>query len=87
MGSSLPVHKRVGYLSLVPHCKSNIDGITEGRMLMIRSLLTVANQPLPIIVITGPAAAQARMSLANSDTESAEDSDTDSAGSSFGKIQ
>ena len=54
---------------------------------MIRSLLTVANQPLPIIVITGPAAAQARMSLANSDTESAEDSDTDSAGSSFGKMQ
>ena len=54
MGSPLPVHKRVGFLSLVPHCKSTIDGITDGRMLIIRSLWAVTNQPVPLLVITGP---------------------------------
>ena len=42
------------YLSLMPHCKFTIDGITHGRMLMIRSLLTGVNKPVPVPVITGP---------------------------------
>ena len=44
----------VGYLSVAPNCKSAIDGITDRRMLMIRSLLTVTNQPVLVPVTTGP---------------------------------
>ena len=52
MGSPLSVHRMVGYFSLVPHYKVTKDGITDERVLMIRSLLTGDNHPLP--VITGP---------------------------------
>ena len=76
MDSPLPVHKRVGFLSLEPHCKGTIDGIADGRMLMIPSLWTTANQPLPTAVIT---AAHALIGLASSYTET--------ASSSFGKIR
>ena len=54
MGSSLPVHKRVGYLSLVPYCKSTIDDITDGCMLMIRFLCSGTIQPISVPVKTGP---------------------------------
>ena len=54
MGSPLSVHRMVGYLSLTPYYKVSKDGNTDERMLMIRSLLTGADQLVRVLVITGP---------------------------------
>ena len=67
-GGLAPPSAQEGRLSFtLPHCKSSIDGIADGRMLMIRSLLAGDNQPLPVIRGPGglapPSAQEGRFSF------------------------